>query len=158
MQKKKQVINLEFTNFHKNLKATSKFWASEGDTKQVSHRWPTNAWRHPTKLTGPGYQAPAICAFPAANVCVFLPSSQPSTMIRCECFSKHTQAVRANLLPSTVQSVKMNLAEFFEMLLRIYQTGRNHITEWACLVGIHPADSARWRLKQCNISLAAARR
>jgi len=29
---------------------------------------------------------------------------------------------------------------------------------WACLMGIQPADSAGWRLKQCGILFAAARR
>jgi hypothetical protein len=29
--------------------------------------------------------------------------------------------------------------------------------KWACLEEIHPADSAEWRVKQCNISPAAAR-
>jgi hypothetical protein len=34
---------------------------------------------------------------------------------------------------------------------------RGHLQTMACTVVIHPADSAGWRLKQCSISLVAAR-
>jgi hypothetical protein len=49
------------------------------------------------------------------------------------------------------------LAHVFRIFTR-FQNTRKFNVEVACFMGIQPADSAGWRLKQCSILSAAARR
>ena len=44
------------------------------------------------------------------------------------------------------------------VIFKGYASVRGHCILWACSMGIQPADSAEWRLKQCSILFAAARR